>query len=469
MFGVPVGRLVPAPPAGAGGLGVALDDLARRGFWLVSCRVAEDDGAAIGALEAAGFRRVETLVTLRRNLAEADRTPPPGVRPASASDREAVAEIAARAFRFDRFHADPRVPRPLADRLKAEWAANGLGGRADLALVAEEAGRVAGFNLLLADGVEAVIDLIAVAEPFRGRGVGRRLVAAGFAHYAGRSRAMRVGTQADNLPSIRLYEGLGFRPRLRRATLHWIDAAAGPEAPSGAAPGTTGIIVFARMESKRLPGKSLAPIRGRPLLGHVLDRCRRVRAATPVVVATTERAADDAIARFARGEGVPVFRGAAEDVAARALACARAYRMDRFVRISADSPFIDPALVDEAVRRHEAGGWDVVTDVFPRTYPPGVSVEVIATETLARVLERTSDPADREHVTRYVYGHPHEFRICNMGDDPARYLGVTLTVDTPDDLARTEWMMAEAARPPADIALDDVVALARRWLGRGTK
>jgi spore coat polysaccharide biosynthesis protein SpsF len=466
VFGVPVGRLLPPPAPGWDALGAAVEAWAEAGYWLVSCRLPEEDAAAIRALEAAGFRRVETLVTMRRSLEGGDAEPPPGVRRAMPGDRDAVVEIARTAFGFDRFHADPRVPRALADRLKAAWAANGLAGRAELALVAEEAGEVAGFNLLLKDGEEAVIDLIAVAPGFRGRGVGRRLVLAGLAGYAGRARAVRAGTQADNRPSLKLYGSLGFAPAARRATLHWINPRARPAPPAEGGPGPTGIVVFARMESKRLPGKSLAPIRGRPLLGHVLDRCRRARACRLVVVATSERPADDAIERFARAEGVAVFRGADDDVAARALACARAYRLDRVVRISADSPFVDPALIDEAIRRHEAGGFDVVTDVFPRTYPPGVSVEAIATDALARVLELTRDPADREHVTRYVYAHPDAFRIANFGIDPSRFRGLMLTVDTPEDLARTEWMMREAGRPAAELDLDAVIDLARRWRER---
>lgn len=231
---------------------------------------------------------------------------------------------------------------------------------------------------------------------------------------------------------------------------------------------STGLIVFARMDSSRLPGKTLAPIGGRPLLGHVMDRCRRARALRVFVVATTERPVDGPIVAFARDEGWEVFRGATADVALRALACARAFGLDAFVRISGDSPFIDPGLIDEAVRRHETGGWDVVTDVFPRSYPPGVSVEVISTAAMERVLRETRDAEDREHVTRYVYAHPEAFRIDNVETDATRYKGVLLTVDTADDLARTRWMLGRADGVAAELELDEIVDLARRWPGPGS-
>ena len=65
----------------------------------------------------------------------------------------------------------------------------------------------------------------------------------------------------------------------------------------------TGLIIFARMSSSRLPGKMLLPIAGRALLGRVIDRARCVKGDRPVVVATSKEAADDAIERFARAEG----------------------------------------------------------------------------------------------------------------------------------------------------------------------
>jgi spore coat polysaccharide biosynthesis protein SpsF len=72
---------------------------------------------------------------------------------------------------------------------------------------------------------------------------------------------------------------------------------------------TTGLIIFARMGSSRLPGKMLLPIAGRPLLGRVIDRVKCAGGDCPIVVATSTEAADDAIERYARKEGVEVFRG----------------------------------------------------------------------------------------------------------------------------------------------------------------
>lgn len=219
------------------------------------------------------------------------------------------------------------------------------------------------------------------------------------------------------------------------------------------------IVVFARMDSRRLPGKALLRLAGRPMLARVLDRVRRSR--FPVIVATSDRAIDDPIAALAADEGVPCFRGDANDVAARALACMDAHRLDALIRISGDSPFIDPALIEAVADRFAAQpGTEIATNVHPRSFPPGESVEAITLRALARIAADARDLADREHVTAYAYAHPERFRIVNYAA-AASYDGIALTVDTSEDLARTEWMLASGADAAAP--LDAIVALARRY------
>lgn len=218
-------------------------------------------------------------------------------------------------------------------------------------------------------------------------------------------------------------------------------------------------VVFARMDSRRLPGKALLPLAGRPLLARVLDRVRRAR--FPVIVATSDRTLDDPIAALAAEEGVACFRGDAEDVAGRALACTDAHGLDALIRISGDSPFIDPTLIETVADLFVSKpGTEMATNVHPRSFPPGESVEVIARAALARIAAETNDSADREHVTRYAYTHPDRFRLVNHAAS-AKYGGLSLTVDTPEDLERAKWMLAAGADAGAPLAA--VAAIARRY------
>ena len=235
MLGRPVGRLGLPDGVPAADLVAMMPALAagwrEGGFWLVSCRVAEIAGATapgIGsALRHAGFRHVETLVTLTREIGREPTPLPDAIETGTPDDSEICAEIGAIALTTSRYNADARIDPAAASRLKAQWVRNAFAGRADAILCARDSnGRAQGFNLLLQRADEAVIDLIAVAPAAQRRGFGRRLVMAGLAHYAGRARRMRVGTQAVNTASLALYRACGFAEEHRAQTWHWIADAA---------------------------------------------------------------------------------------------------------------------------------------------------------------------------------------------------------------------------------------------------
>jgi spore coat polysaccharide biosynthesis protein SpsF (cytidylyltransferase family) len=225
----------------------------------------------------------------------------------------------------------------------------------------------------------------------------------------------------------------------------------------------TGLIVFARMSSSRCPGKMLMPIAGRPLLGLVLDRTRRVKGGGQIVVATSTEPDDDAIADFAAGEGIDVFRGSLNDVAARALACCQRFGFDRFARICGDRPFMPWEVVEELLEMAHRRDLDLATNVAERSYPVGTVSEVVATEALRRLLAATSDAEDREHLTRYFYTHQEDFRIGNLHSGHGDWAALRLSVDDLADIDRTAWMLAQLGPRPETARLEQIAELALRW------
>jgi spore coat polysaccharide biosynthesis protein SpsF len=220
-----------------------------------------------------------------------------------------------------------------------------------------------------------------------------------------------------------------------------------------------GAVVHARMGSSRLPGKVLAELGGRPALQLLLERMARAGEVDAVVVATSVDAADDPVAAFCAGRGVALHRGPLEDLAARVLAAAEAYGLDVLVRVNGDSPLLDQRLVDRGVALQRETGADLVTNVRPRSFPPGQSVEVLKTAALRRAVERMDDPDDREHVTAWLYRHPGEVRIERFAHDPP-VTAPPLTLDEPADRVRLEGVLARMERPHWEYRWDQIVALA---------
>lgn len=198
----------------------AIDAAAQAGAQLITCRCSEEDRASALALQEAGFRVIECLLTLGRSIKNEAASFSTRIRLSRASDADAVETIASSVFRFDRFHADPLIPDEAADRLKGAWARNSVNGRADAVFIAEEEGNIIGFNACLLRGETAIIDLLGVAKERQGRGIGRDLVAASLSYFSGKASRIIVGTQSANLSSLALYQGVGFQIETSSLTLH---------------------------------------------------------------------------------------------------------------------------------------------------------------------------------------------------------------------------------------------------------
>jgi ribosomal protein S18 acetylase RimI-like enzyme len=149
---------------------------------------------------------------------------------------DAVLRIAASSFVYSRFHLDPAIPKETAHKVKRAWVNSYIHKmRGERLLVALLDGKPVGFLAVLATPEPGrVIDLIGVDRAYQGRGVGRALVSFFIADSADRYPLLRVGTQVANVPSMRLYESLGFRIDETAYVLH---AHVNAEAPGAEAPG----------------------------------------------------------------------------------------------------------------------------------------------------------------------------------------------------------------------------------------
>lgn len=122
-------------------------------------------------------------------------------------------------------------------------------------------------------------------------------------------------------------------------------------------------------------------------------------------------------------------------------AAARWVGAPAFVRISGDSPFVDSTIVDQATGVYVDGDCDLVTNVSPRTYPKGMSVEIVRTAALERACAKGLNPAQCEHVTGYFYDNPAEFTIVSITRAPPLDAYV-FTVDDATDFGRAEALIA---------------------------
>jgi len=219
-----------------------------------------------------------------------------------------------------------------------------------------------------------------------------------------------------------------------------------------------GALIQARMSSRRLPGKVLAEINGKPLLQYVIESLGQSVSLEHVIVTTSTDLSDESIVSFCEQHQLDCFRGSLDNVVDRFLNACRMYGLHSFVRINADSPLIDHEIIDQALRIYESGNEDLVTNVFPRSYPIGQSVEVIRGSSLEEASRRMTMPEEFEHVTKFYYDNPHVFRVKNFlnFEDLSK---LRLVVDTHDDLTRIKIIVNKMNKHHTSYRLRDLVDL----------
>jgi spore coat polysaccharide biosynthesis protein SpsF (cytidylyltransferase family) len=238
-------------------------------------------------------------------------------------------------------------------------------------------------------------------------------------------------------------------------------------------------VVAVRMGSSRLPGKALREVAGKPLLGHLLDRLALARRLDGVVVATSRRGENDAIAEYCRARGTACFRGDEDDVLGRILGALNAASATIGVEVFGDGPLIDPAIVDRFVDlfAQSGGELDFVGNDLTTTWPPGMEIEVFSVEALADAERRCGDPAVREHGTLFMRQNPGLYRLRNIEAPPEfRRPEIELEVDTTEDLAVMEAVLRHFSDRP-EVSLSELIwfmdknpdvaginrSVARRW------
>ena len=226
---------------------------------------------------------------------------------------------------------------------------------------------------------------------------------------------------------------------------------------------TVAAVIQARMNSTRLPGKVLQPLAGRPLLWHVVSRLQRCRSIAQIAIATSTSPEDDSLAAFADQLGIEVVRGPEDNVLERYRMAAAQLKPDAIVRVTGDSPLIDPRLIDRLVDHLMEAKLDY--SIWPET-PRSVheGIDPFRVEALNRLIELAGDdPIAREHVSAYFKQHPEKFSIGYLPIDPREYFqGARFSVDTPADLEFLEEVYRRLGVPAGAAEVRDVVRLLKR-------
>jgi spore coat polysaccharide biosynthesis protein SpsF len=223
----------------------------------------------------------------------------------------------------------------------------------------------------------------------------------------------------------------------------------------------TGIVILSRYNSSRLPGKALRPMLGKVILTYILERLLQVVPAENIVLATSEEASDDPIATFAKASGMKCYRGSLENVAQRFYEAAAAQGWEYATRINGDNIFVDTEVLREMIALAETGQYDFVSNVKGRTFPKGMSVEIVRVKHYASLLSTIfASPQYREHVTLYLYEHDvGRTYFYYLNESLPEASGIQLALDTQEDWDRTLQIMQQFTAPHWTYNMKDILTI----------
>ncbi|MGL1934859.1 MAG: glycosyltransferase family protein [Fibrobacterales bacterium] len=219
-------------------------------------------------------------------------------------------------------------------------------------------------------------------------------------------------------------------------------------------------VLQARTSSRRLPGKVLKKILGKPMILHQIERIQRSENIDHLVVATSEDMSDDALEQMCQMVGVDCFRGSLDDVLDRFYQCASVYNPLHVVRLTGDCPLIDPEIIDKLIAYYQGAGLDYASNAIEPTYPDGLDVEVFSYSTLTTMWRQAQLQLEREHVTQYVYNNRACFKIGDIKHS-IDYSSMRWTVDEPEDFVFVSKIFQALYKGNEEFGFSDILKLIR--------
>lgn len=220
----------------------------------------------------------------------------------------------------------------------------------------------------------------------------------------------------------------------------------------------SGAIIIARMDSFRFPGKAMTRLGGKSIIEQCIGTLKNAREFI-TLLATTGRMVDRPLVNVAEQLGIKCFQGSL-DVSERIADCIKIFGLKYFARVNGDSPFTRRELLTEGFRQIRERNLDFVTNLVPRAFPYGISVEIMKSKKFLSSLPNLNTDYYREHVTAYFYEHFETLKTYCMPYNFGNDHDVRLVVDTYEDKERIEKMLTVS--PNAfELPISEIVKLYR--------
>ena len=137
-----------------------------------------------------------------------------------------------------------------------------------------------------------------------------------------------------------------------------------------------GVVIQARYNSTRLPGKVLNKIGNQTILDILVKRIKKSKKISNLIIALTENSKDKKIYEFCKKNKLDFFLGSEQNVLKRYYLAAKYFNLKTIIRITSDCPFIDPKIIDKVLNTFIVKKLEYCSNTIQPTYADGQDVEV---------------------------------------------------------------------------------------------
>lgn len=211
--------------------------------------------------------------------------------------------------------------------------------------------------------------------------------------------------------------------------------------------------IIARTVSKRLPLKTLRDLTpGLSMIEFLIQRVKTISEIDEIYICTSTESVDDIMEDIANRNEVKLYRGSADAVIERMLAVGELEKADVLLRITGDNPLTSVEYIPQQLTLLQSNQLDYVRVI---DIPIGATPEVMTTFALQRCYS-LMDPSVSEYLMLFLF-EPDHFKCGIVKAFQEDYSNYSLTVDTPDDLARTRGVLQLVRKKPEEILLSDII------------
>ena len=218
-----------------------------------------------------------------------------------------------------------------------------------------------------------------------------------------------------------------------------------------------GAIVICRYNSSRVPGKILKKINGKPILTYIIERLKCVQNLDDFIVATSINTTDQPIVDYCIKNQIKYFRGSLENVAERFLHAGLKFHYDYAIRVNGDNLFLDHKLISEMISVLNLNHYDLVSNVKDRTFPKGISVEIVNINFYKKLFNEFNHSKYQEHVTNYMYEYPDCGNFYHFINHTLPHAaGAQLAIDTENDFTFASKILNSFKKDHTKYGFEDV-------------